>query len=163
MQIVRGSQLYSDVKWIVHSQNIHVLLTCKSWSTKYCFQACSFLISFCRRKKHGLNKCTNGHVCKSVYTFTSTQAFQGNIVQRLLCHLYWMLGISKDSMNGTRFVHTGVDRGWHNGMTWCFSSCCVQMITTNCTQNCRLTQLFIEVRLCETGFAKYPEFTVHGF
>jgi len=72
----------------------------------------SFLhISSCSRK-HGISKSTNSHL--SVYTFTSTQAFRGNIVQTAVLPSVLNAGDfqRKYDWDG-EFVHSGVDSGWH--------------------------------------------------
>jgi len=52
-------------------------------------------IFFCRRK-HGINKRTNSHVCIHIYVYTHLQwhkPFDETLFKQLLCHLYWTLGI----------------------------------------------------------------------
>jgi len=69
------------------------------------------LFSSCRRK-HRINKNTNSHL--SVYTFTLTQTFRGNIVQMAVVPSVLNAGDFQRQYDwDVEFVHSGVDSGWH--------------------------------------------------
>jgi len=67
-----------------------------------------------------LNVCQGCHIlkyklaCVCIYTFTSTQAFRGNIVQMAVVPSVLNAGDFQRQYDwDVEFVHSGVDRGWH--------------------------------------------------
>ena len=76
-----------------------------------------FLLLFCSVGKN--MQLINVQTCMCVYiNIHRHKPFEETLYKRLLCHLYWTLGISKRQYDwDVEFVHSGLGRGWHYWIT----------------------------------------------